>query len=52
MEEPRLKNIEEKPKEIVNLPDLKKEPQEPKKVVTKLPSWNIEPPIEINRGQK
>ncbi len=52
MEEPRLKNIDNKSKEIVNLPDLKKKEEEPKKVVTKLPNWNIEPPIEINRGQK
>ncbi len=38
---------------IINLPEVKTEPktQENENIIAELPSWNIEPPIEIKRGQ-
>ena len=51
-----LTPIEEQPiKNEINLPNLKnitieKEPK-PKEDLVEIPNWNIEPPIEINRGQ-
>lgn len=53
MEDTNLKPIEETNKEIkeIKLPDLKKNNNEEEKI-NNLPEWSIEPPIEINRGQK
>jgi len=51
-----LTPIEEQPiKNEINLPNLKnitieKDPK-PKEDLVEIPNWNIEPPIEINRGQ-
>jgi hypothetical protein len=38
---------------IINLPETQKKPQYEEKNtdIVKLPSWNIEPPIEIKRGK-
>lgn len=56
MKEEGLKPIEEEPKkdEIkeLNLPNLKKAIIENEDLIVKLPEWSIEPPLEINRGQK
>lgn len=39
----------------LNLPPLKNNPEENllknEKIIKDLPSWNIEPPLEIKRGQ-
>lgn len=33
----------------IQLPEQKQEPS--KEVITELPSWSLEPPLEINRGK-
>ena len=60
MEENNLRPIQDTPnKEEINLPNLKEikeiveEPRHPKEeIISQLPEWSIEPPIEINRGQR
>jgi hypothetical protein len=56
MKEEGLKPIEEEPKKEekkdINLPNLKKAIIENDDLIAKLPEWSIEPPLEINRGQK
>ncbi len=50
---PLDENIKIKPA-IVNLPEVKKEEEQPKiyeNTINNLPTWNIEPPIEIKRGE-
>lgn len=51
MKEESFKSIEEPKKEEINLPNLKQESSPIEETLTKLPEWNIEPPVEINRGQ-
>lgn len=54
-EETNIKPINEKNEEIktIELPQQKKE-NEPSKINTikNLPEWNIEPPLEIKRGNE
>ena len=46
----QIKKIEE---ELPNIKPVKEEPKEVKKeVINNLPTWSIEPPLKINRGQK
>ena len=60
MEENNLRPIQDTPNKVeINLPNLKaikeivEEPKEEKEeVINVLPEWSIEPPIEINRGQR
>jgi len=57
MKEEGLKPIEEEPKKEeqikdLNLPNLKKNIIDNPDLIAKLPEWSIEPPLEINRGQK
>ena len=57
MENEQFKPIEEPPKNNtnqMNLPNLKNNPEQnnTEEIINKLPEWNIEPPIEINRGQQ
>lgn len=56
MKETQLKQITKQPsniKPIVNTPS-NKEPKQPKKekyeTISSLPTWSIEPPLEIKRG--
>jgi len=52
MEEQQFKPIEETTEEPnINLPVLKGNKPTKEEIITDLPEWNIEPPIEINRGQ-
>lgn len=56
MKEEQFKPIEEEIKikpAIINLHETKKEPKTElqEEAIVKLPTWNIEPPIEIKRGQ-
>ena len=52
MEEQQFKPIEETTEEPnINLPVLKGNKPTKEETITDLPEWNIEPPIEINRGQ-
>lgn len=54
MEENSFKPIEEpqkQNKQQINLPNLKKNNQSNEEIISELPNWNIEPPVEINRGQ-
>lgn len=48
MKEEQIKPIEEEPvkKEVP-----KKETTKPKKIITKLPEWSIEPSLEFKRGK-
>ena len=60
MEDNNLRPIEDTPKDIdislPNLKEIKEIVEEPKpvkdEILSQLPEWSIEPPIEINRGQK
>lgn len=58
MDNEQFKPIEETSKNLnpINLPNLKQtqtpEPNNNDETIEKLPEWSIEPPIEINRGQK
>ena len=56
MKEEQFKPIEDEMKikpAIINLPENKKEQKTElqEETIIKLPTWNIEPPIEIKRGQ-
>ena len=38
---------------IINLPEKKdKDNKNDEKIIVELPTWNIEPPIEIKRGEQ
>lgn len=52
MNEETFKPIEEQPKveDQINLPNLK-DNKKTQELIIELPDWNIEPPLEINRGQ-
>ncbi len=53
MNEVTFKPIEEQPKtnDQINLPNLKEPNKQNQELIVELPDWNIEPPVEINRGQ-
>jgi hypothetical protein len=47
----QFKPIEEsKETNEVSLPSLKNKPKQSEELITSLPEWSIEPPIEIKRG--
>lgn len=49
-----IKTEEKDIKPLINLPELKNKTEETnknnQKIINSLPSWSIEPPIEIKRG--